>query len=105
MHHRNRSATLPTAAMIRQSMTKTLFAAMLGMAMLATATRLAQAQEGVPAEPTLRLMAGAQKEIRPAQPIERVAVGNPAVADALLLKQRSGPPSVLVVARQPGVTD
>ncbi len=50
-------------------------------------------------------MAGAQKEIRPAQPIERVAVGNPAVADALLLKQRSGPPSVLVVARQPGVTD
>lgn len=54
---------------------------------------------------TMRLMAGAQREIRFAQPLERVAVGNPAVADALLLKQRAGQPSVLVVAKKPGVTD
>lgn len=54
---------------------------------------------------TLRLLAGAQQEIRPGQALERVAVGNPAVADALLLKQRSGPPTVLVVAKKPGVTD
>ncbi len=51
MHHRNRSATLPTAAMIRQSMTKTLFAAMLGMAMLATATQLAQARKACQRNP------------------------------------------------------
>ena len=54
---------------------------------------------------TLRLMAGAQQEIRPGQALERVAVGNPAVADALLLKQRNGSPTVLVVAKKPGVTD
>src|SRR5262249_7701134 len=105
MNHRNRSATMPPAAMIRQSMMKTLFAAMLAMAMLAAATQRARAQEVAATDPTLRLMAGAQKEIRPAQPIERVAVGNPAGAGALLLKQRNGAPSVLVVAKQPGVTD
>lgn len=54
---------------------------------------------------TLRMLAGAQQEIRPGQALERVAVGNPAVADALLLKQRNGTPSVLVVAKKPGVTD
>ncbi|WP_454767133.1 type II and III secretion system protein family protein [Cupriavidus campinensis] len=65
----------------------------------------APAQE-VPAQArTMRLLAGAQQEIRPGQALERVAVGNPAVADALLLKHRDGPPTVLVVARKPGVTD
>ncbi|WP_186426718.1 type II and III secretion system protein family protein [Cupriavidus metallidurans] len=54
---------------------------------------------------TLRLLAGAQQEIRPGQALERVAVGNPEVADALLLKHRGGPATVLVVARKPGVTD
>ncbi|MGO4762404.1 type II and III secretion system protein family protein [Cupriavidus sp. 2KB_3] len=65
----------------------------------------APAQESSPAPRTLRLLAGAQQEIRPGQPLERVAVGNPAVADALLLKHRDGPPSVLVVAKKPGATD
>ncbi|WP_454758134.1 type II and III secretion system protein family protein [Cupriavidus campinensis] len=65
----------------------------------------APAQESPPAPRTLRLLAGAQQEIRPGQPLERVAVGNPAVADALLLKHRDGPPSVLVVAKKPGATD
>ncbi len=54
---------------------------------------------------TLRMLAGAQQEIRPGQSLERVAVGNPAVADALLLKHRGGSPTVLVVAKKPGVTD
>jgi len=54
---------------------------------------------------TLRLMAGAQQEIRPGQALERVAVGNPAVADALLLKNKGGVPTVLVVAKKPGTTD
>ena len=76
-----------------------------------TAPHPVAAQENTAAVPspgaarTLRLMAGAEQEIRPGQPLERVAVGNPAVADALLLKARSGPPTVLVVARKPGVTD
>lgn len=94
---------MPQAAPLRPSMMKILFASLLAVAMLATTTAPAQQAEG--ARPMLRLMAGAQKEIRPALPVERIAVGNPAVADALLLKQRSGPPSVLVVARQPGVTE
>lgn len=53
----------------------------------------------------IKLLAGAQQEVRLGQPLERVAVGNPAVADALLLKNGTGPASVLVVARSPGVTD
>lgn len=63
----------------------------------------AGAQESVGTR-QLRLIAGAQKEIRTAQPVERVAVGNPSVADALVLRTRGGP-SVLLVAKQPGVTD
>ncbi|MBU67145.1 MAG: hypothetical protein CL858_17070 [Cupriavidus sp.] len=54
---------------------------------------------------TLQMLAGAQQEIRPGQALERVAVGNPAVADALLLKHRGASPTVLVVAKKPGVTD
>ncbi|TPQ37784.1 hypothetical protein C2U69_15520 [Cupriavidus pinatubonensis] len=105
MIRRSVGAILLPDSMIRDAMMKTLLAAMLATAMLVTAIPRATAQEAAPAPSTLRLMAGAQKEIRPAQPIERVAVGNPAVADALLIKQRSGPPGVLVVAKQPGVTD
>ncbi len=52
----------------------------------------------------LRLIAGSQQELRLAGPLERVAIGDPSVADALLLKGRSGPNSVLVVARKPGAT-
>lgn len=76
-------------------------------AVVAGATRPAMAQDAAarPGARTLRLMAGAQQEIRPGQALERVAVGNPAVADALLLKPRNGSPTVLVVAKKPGVTD
>lgn len=75
-------------------------------AWLATTRPVAAQETAAPASArTLRLLAGAQQEIRPGQALERVAVGNPAVADALLLKQRSGPPTVLVVAKKPGVTD
>ncbi|WP_432261646.1 type II and III secretion system protein family protein [Cupriavidus sp. TMH.W2] len=89
-------------ALRRRLMQLTLAATLATTAWCALAPR-AQAQDAAPAR-QLRLMAGAQKEIRSAQPVERVAVGNPAVADALVLRTR-GAPSVLLVARQPGVTD
>lgn len=53
----------------------------------------------------LRLTVGAQRELRVGKALERVAVGNPAVADALLLKSRGSATGVLVVARKPGATD
>lgn len=65
----------------------------------------ARAQEAATGTRSMRMLAGAQQEIRPGPALERVAVSNPAVADALLLKHRSGPPSVLVVAKSPGITD
>ncbi|WP_106062109.1 type II and III secretion system protein family protein [Cupriavidus necator] len=91
-----------TMALRRRLMQLALAAMLATTAWCALAPR-AQAQDAAPAR-QLRLMAGAQKEIRSAQPVERVAVGNPAVADALVLRTR-GAPSVLLVARQPGVTD
>lgn len=63
------------------------------------------AQDAADNARTVRMLAGAQQEIRPGQALERVSVSNPAVADALLLKHRSGPPSVLIVAKTPGATD
>ncbi|MCO4891406.1 type II and III secretion system protein family protein [Cupriavidus sp. WGtm5] len=86
----------------RRLMQLTLAAIIATTAWCALAPR-AQAQDAATARP-LRLMAGAQKELRSAQPVERVAVGNPAVADALILRTR-GAPSVLLVAKQPGVTE
>lgn len=68
-------------------------------------TAPAHAQEATAGARSMRMLAGAQQEIRPGPALERVAVSNPAVADALLLKHRSGPPSVLVVAKSPGITD
>ncbi|CAG9185226.1 Type 3 secretion system secretin [Cupriavidus pampae] len=65
----------------------------------------AHAQEAATGARTMRMLAGAQQEIRPGPALERVAVSNPGVADALLLKHRSGAPSVLIVAKAPGVTD
>jgi len=53
----------------------------------------------------LRLVVGSQRQLQLAQPLERVAIGNPAVADALLLKNRGGANGVLVVAKKPGATD
>jgi pilus assembly protein CpaC len=92
--------------MLRRRLMPLAFAAMLATtAWCALAPRAqAQAQDTPAPARQLRLMAGAQKEIRSAQPVERVAVGNPAVADALVLRTR-GAPSVLLVAKQPGVTD
>ncbi|RDK07428.1 type II and III secretion system protein family protein [Cupriavidus lacunae] len=88
---------------LRRRLMQLALAAMLATTAWCALVPRAQAQDAVPAR-QLRLMAGAQKEIRSAQPVERVAVGNPAVADALVLRTR-GAPSVLLVARQPGVTD
>ncbi|MDK3025792.1 type II and III secretion system protein family protein [Cupriavidus taiwanensis] len=91
------------AATLRRRLMQFTLAAMLATTAWCALAPRAQAQDAAPAR-QLRLMAGAQKELRSAQPVERVAVGNPAVADALVLRTR-GAPSVLLVARQPGVTD
>ncbi|TWG81804.1 pilus assembly protein CpaC [Cupriavidus gilardii J11] len=56
----------------------------------------------------IRLTVGTQQELRLPGPMIRVAVGNPAVADALLLKSPNASPAapaVLVVAKKPGATD
>ncbi|MEM5430949.1 type II and III secretion system protein family protein [Cupriavidus oxalaticus] len=103
--------TQSPAAAVRRRLMQAVLAAMLASTAWCALAPRALAQEAAPGaaqDPAparqLRLMAGAQKEIRTAQPVERVAVGNPAVADALVLRTR-GTPSVLLVARQPGVTD
>ncbi|QQX89016.1 type II and III secretion system protein family protein [Cupriavidus necator] len=93
----------PHSAALPRRLMQLALAAMLATTAWCTLAPRAQAQEAVNAR-QLRLLAGAQKEIRSAQPVERVAVGNPAVADALVLRTR-GAPSVLLVAKQPGVTD
>jgi len=86
----------------------TMMAALIAAPLLQPAALAAQEVPGTldaaPAR-TLHLLAGAQQEIRPGPALERVAVANPEVADALLLKHRGGPATVLVVARKPGVTD
>ncbi|RZT29352.1 pilus assembly protein CpaC [Cupriavidus agavae] len=96
-------------ARTRPTMTKWMLAALLALAAASALTMRPTAAQTAPAEAqparTVRLLAGAQQEIRPGQALERVAVGNPAVADALLLKNKGGVPSVLVVAKKPGVTD
>lgn len=99
---RYRALARPEAYLYRRMILAMALALAAGAALLPAR---APAQESPPAPRTLRLLAGAQQEIRPGQPLERVAVGNPAVADALLLKHRDGPPSVLVVAKKPGATD
>lgn len=91
------------AVALRRRLMQLTLAAMLATTAWCALTPRAQAQDAATAR-QLRLMAGAQKELRSAQPVERVAVGNPAVADALILRTR-GAPSVLLVAKQPGVTD
>ncbi|WP_296224169.1 type II and III secretion system protein family protein [Ralstonia sp. UBA689] len=58
--------------------------------------------ESVAAGQTLHLLAGSQREIRLGKPLERIAIGNPEVADALLLKGRGTSTSLLLVAKKPG---
>lgn len=58
--------------------------------------------ENAPAGQTLHLLTGSQREIRLGKPLERIAIGNPEVADALLLKGRGTSTSLLVVAKKPG---
>ncbi|NOV27717.1 type II and III secretion system protein family protein [Cupriavidus necator] len=91
------------AVTLRRRLLQLTLAAMIATTAWCALAPRAQAQDAATAR-QLRLMAGAQKELRSAQPVERVAVGNPAVADALVLRTR-GAPSVLLVAKQPGVTD
>lgn len=58
--------------------------------------------ETAPAGQTLHLLTGSQREIRLGKPLERVAIGNPEIADALLLKGRGTPNSLLIIAKKPG---
>lgn len=58
--------------------------------------------ENASAGQALHLLAGSQREIRLGKPLERIAIGNPEVADALLLKGRGGSTSLLIVAKKPG---
>ncbi|EAY69009.1 type II and III secretion system protein [Burkholderia dolosa AU0158] len=53
---------------------------------------------------TIELAVGAQRQISAGRALQRVAVGDPAVADVLIMKgSRSG--SVLLVAKAPGATN
>nr|WP_311526809.1 type II and III secretion system protein family protein [uncultured Ralstonia sp.] len=58
-----------------------------------------------PAGQTLHLLAGSQREIRLGKPLERIAIGNPEIADALLLKGRGAATSVLIIAKKPGAAN
>lgn len=55
-----------------------------------------------PAGQTLHLLSGSQREIRLGKPLERIAIGNPEIADALLLKGRGAASSLLIIAKKPG---
>ncbi|HGO6075388.1 TPA: pilus assembly protein N-terminal domain-containing protein, partial [Burkholderia cepacia] len=53
---------------------------------------------------TIELAVGAQRQISAGRALQRVAVGDPAIADVLIMKgSRSG--SVLLTAKAPGVTN
>ncbi|MBB6584338.1 type II and III secretion system protein family protein [Ralstonia solanacearum] len=58
--------------------------------------------QSMPDGPVLHLLSGSQGEIRLGKPLERIAIGNPEVADALLLKGRGAAGSLLIVAKKPG---
>lgn len=58
--------------------------------------------ETAPAGQTLHLLTGSQREIRLGKPLERIAIGNPDIADALLLKGRGAANSLLIIAKKPG---
>jgi len=58
--------------------------------------------EAAPAAQTLHLLTGSQREIRLGKPLERIAIGNPEIADALLLKGRGAANSLLLIAKKPG---
>ncbi len=58
--------------------------------------------QSMPEGPVVHLLSGSQREIRLGKPLERIAIGNPEVADALLLKGRGAAGSLLIVAKKPG---
>ena len=58
--------------------------------------------EAAPAGQILHLLTGSQREIRLGKPLERIAIGNPDIADALLLKGRGAANSLLIIAKKPG---
>lgn len=70
----------------------------LGCATLASGVHAQSMPEG----PVVHLLSGSQREIRLGKPLERIAIGNPEVADALLLKGRGAAGSLLIVAKKPG---
>jgi pilus assembly protein CpaC len=61
--------------------------------------------ETAPTGQTLHLLTGSQREIRLGKPLERIAIGNPEIADALLLKGRGTATSVLIIAKKPGAAN
>ncbi len=65
---------------------------------------LAQAPVTDAATQTVTMVVGAQKTLALSKPLERVAVGNPEIADALLLKSRSAANSLLLVGKKAGAT-
>lgn len=73
----------------------------LGCAALAPAAHA----QGMPADQALHLLSGSQREIRLGKPLERIAIGNPEVADALLLKGHGAAGSLLIIAKKPGAAN
>jgi pilus assembly protein CpaC len=65
---------------------------------------LAQPVSGERVPQNINLLIGAQKTIALTKPLERVAVGNPDIADALLLKSRNTANNVLLVGKKAGST-
>ncbi len=65
-------------------------------------TAFAETAPGASSGQTLHLLTGSQREIRLGKPLERIAIGNPDVADALLLKGRGAANSLLIIAKKPG---
>lgn len=71
---------------------------------LMSSAALAQPAATERAPQNVNLLIGAQKTIALSKPLERVAVGNPEIADALLLKSRNAANSVLLVGKKAGST-
>lgn len=85
------------AAVVRGWMGALALAAIVSAAFVSTAVA-----ETAPAGQTLHLLTGSQREIRLGKPLERIAIGNPEIADALLLKGRGAANSLLIIAKKPG---
>ena len=73
-------------------------------ACLASAAAMAQPAAPERAPQNVSLLTGAQQTLNLGRPLERVAIGNPEVADALLLKNGGVTNSLLLVGKKTGDT-